>query len=300
VGIPILVALLSLAGPSAFAQDEARDMSVARLEQEFSDPLTTLPQLFTQDAYTPVNYGINSSTNRVIARVIVPRLPKYSLFPFVQLVRPSFSLVTVPTGRGGTRTEFGDMQLFDLAVIPWPGRETGLLMGVGPVFVFPTATDRLVGQGAWQQQLENNTLAFTAEFVRRARFTAALPISMSPSDFVTRLFINAGVLPTLADRQAAINEFGSAITTSDVAARARALRDVADNSTLKQQEFNRAFVLMQFLGYLRRNPNDAPDADYTGYDFWLTKLNQFNGNFVAAEMVKAFIVSAEYRQRFGS
>ena len=87
--------------------------------------------------------------------------------------------------------------------------------------------------------------------------------------------------------------------TSDVAARGRALRDVAENSILQQQEFNRAFVLMQFFGYLRRNPNDAPDADYTGYDFWLTKLNQFNGNFVAAEMVKAFINSTEYRQRFG-
>jgi hypothetical protein len=97
-----------------------------------------------------VNYGVSSSTNRVIARVIVPRLPKYSLFPFVQLVRPSFSLVTVPTGKGGTRTAFGDMQLFDLAVIPWPGRESGLLMGVGPVFVFPTATERAAGQGAWQ------------------------------------------------------------------------------------------------------------------------------------------------------
>jgi hypothetical protein len=45
--------------------------------------------------------------------------------------------------------------------------------------------------------------------------------------------------------------------------------------------------------------NDAPDGDYTGYDFWLTKLNQFNGNFVSAEMVKAFITSTEYRQRFG-
>ena len=45
--------------------------------------------------------------------------------------------------------------------------------------------------------------------------------------------------------------------------------------------------------------NDAPDADYTGYDFWLTKLNQFNGNYGNAEMVKAFIVSGEYRQRFG-
>lgn len=34
-------------------------------------------------------------------------------------------------------------------------------------------------------------------------------------------------------------------------------------------------------------------------DFWLNKLNQFNGNFVSAEMVKAFISLGEYRQRFG-
>jgi len=60
-------------------------------------------------------------------------------------------------------------------------------------------------------------------------------------------------------------------------------------------------VLMQYFGYLRRNPNDAPEAglDFTGYNFWLDKLNQFNGNFISAEMVKAFISSGEYRQRFG-
>jgi len=55
---------------------------------------------------------------------------------------------------------------------------------------------------------------------------------------------------------------------------------------------------MQYYGYLRRNPNNLPDTDFTGYDFWLTKLNQFNGNFIEAEMVKAFILSIEYRQRF--
>ena len=59
----------------------------------------------------------------------------------------------------------------------------------------------------------------------------------------------------------AINEFGGAGNTTDAAARARALRRVAENSTLKQQETNKAFVLMQYFGYLRRNPNDAPDAD---------------------------------------
>ena len=64
------------------------------------------------------------------------------------------------------------------------------------------------------------------------------------------------------------------------------------------QEFNRAFVLMQYFGYLRRNPSDAPDGSFDGYNFWLNKLNQFNGDFVNAEMVKAFISSSEYRRRF--
>lgn len=64
-------------------------------------------------------------------------------------------------------------------------------------------------------------------------------------------------------------------------------------------EFQQTGYLMQYFGYLRRNPDDPQDTDYTGYDFWLTKLNQFNGNFQNAEMVKAFISSDEYRRRSG-
>ena len=63
---------------------------------------------------------------------------------------------------------------------------------------------------------------------------------------------------------------------------------------------NKAFVLIQYFGYLRRNPNDLPDLSFVGYAFWSDKLNQFNGNFVDAQMVKAFINSGEYRQRFGT
>jgi hypothetical protein len=73
---------------------------------------------------------------------------------------------------------------------------------------------------------------------------------------------------------------------------------VAEDPDLTAAEFNRAFVLMQYFGYLRRDPNSGQDTDYTGYDFWLTKLNQFNGNYINAEMVKAFISSIEYRNRF--
>jgi hypothetical protein len=49
---------------------------------------------------------------------------------------------------------------------------------------------------------------------------------------------------------------------------------------------------MEYFGYLRRDPDDS------GFHFWLNKLNEFDGNFERAEMVKAFISSSEYRDRF--
>ena len=54
---------------------------------------------------------------------------------------------------------------------------------------------------------------------------------------------------------------------------------------------------MQYFGYLRRNPNEGADANWDGYNFWLAKLNTFRGNYIEAEMVKAFLDSTEYRQR---
>jgi hypothetical protein len=58
-------------------------------------------------------------------------------------------------------------------------------------------------------------------------------------------------------------------------------------------EFNRAFVQLEYFAYMKRDPDEG------GYGFWLSKLNQFGGNFVNAEMVLAFISSPEYRGRFG-
>lgn len=159
--------------------------------------------------------------------------------------------------------------------------------------------DVIVGRTGWEQVLESNKVAFILDFVSRLRFTTAYPTTMTPAEFVDTLYLHAGVTPSAAERTSVIGEFGGAGTSADTGARARVLRRVAENSTLVQQEKNRAFVLIQYFGYLRRDPNDLPDSDYSGYDFWLTKLNEFNGNFVNAEMVKAFIVSGEYRHRFG-
>jgi hypothetical protein len=82
--------------------------------------------------------------------------------------------------------------------------------------------------------------------------------------------------------------------------RASALRKVAEDGDFAAREFRPAFVLAQYFGYLRRNPDDPPDSNFDGFNFWLAKLNQFNGDFRKAEMVKAFITSFEYRARFGN
>jgi hypothetical protein len=74
--------------------------------------------------------------------------------------------------------------------------------------------------------------------------------------------------------------------------RAEVLQRVAQNEQFVQARFNESFVRMQYFGYLRRDPDDS------GFHFWLNKLNEFEGNFERAEMVKAFLVSGEYRDRF--
>ncbi len=157
----------------------------------------------------------------------------------------------------------------------------------------------VVGPGNWKAQLEANKNTYLLEFVQRPRFVNVFPATLTPAQFVDALFLKAGVTPAAADRQAAVDEFGGAATSTDAAARARTLRRVAEHPALAQAELNRAFVLMQFYGYLRRNPDDPQDTDFRGWKFWLDKLNEHNGNFVSAEMVKAFLNADEYRKRFG-
>jgi hypothetical protein len=146
-----LVITLSMVFSAGSIKAQIAQSPEETLEQDFTDPLTTLPQIIIRDSYSPATYGTHVETNQLVLRPIIPRIPPNTLLPFIQLIRPTFSLVTVPSSRGGSRTEFGDLPLFDLAVIPWrAGLKSGLLMALGPAFVFPTATSKSAGQGAWQ------------------------------------------------------------------------------------------------------------------------------------------------------
>ncbi|HEX7314810.1 MAG TPA: S8 family serine peptidase [Pyrinomonadaceae bacterium] len=146
----------------------------------------------------------------------------------------------------------------------------------------------IVNTPEWEKTLEENKNAFAQLWTLRADFKA-LYDSKTNAEYVDALFANAGMTPSAVERDALVNGLGASTET-----RATVLRKVADSAALRQKEYNRAFVLMQYFGYLRRDPDEE------GYGFWLKKLDDFGGDWQAAEMVKAFVTSIEYRQRFGA
>jgi hypothetical protein len=165
---------------------------------------------------------------------------------------------------------------------------------------------RRIGEGVivnapgWQQLIEANKTALIESFVAREQFTEAYPSSLTPAEFVQLLNEKTGGALSPAEVAAGVSEFQGSPTSGSIAARARALRRVAENGTFSQLKLNSAFVLMQYFGYLQRNRNDLPDTNLDGYSFWLSKLEEFNGDFRRADMVQSFLVSGEYRARFGT
>jgi hypothetical protein len=160
----------------------------------------------------------------------------------------------------------------------------------------------VVGQPGWELKIEANKNAFVLNFVTRQNlngqsFGGAFPAGTGAGAIVDRMFANAGVQPTTGERQPLVDEL--APNPDSATLRADVLKKIAEHPSLVRQEKNRAFVLTQYFGYLRRNPDGGPNTDFSGYNFWLSKLEQFGGDFNQAEMVRAFIESAEYRARFG-
>jgi hypothetical protein len=146
--------------------------------------------------------------------------------------------------------------------------------------------DVIVGGAGWEQRLSANRQAFLDAFVQRPAFQSAYG-GLNNEQYVDQLLTNTRIIWTQSERDALVNSLASGTQT-----RAAVLGQIAVDQRFVSAKRNQAFVMMEYFGYLRREP------DAEGYQFWLNKLNQFNGNFEQAEMVKAFIVSGEYRGRF--
>lgn len=161
--------------------------------------------------------------------------------------------------------------------------------------------------------IDRNKLEFARQFVQRDEFSGKFGryhVSMTTDAFLNRVFETTGIVPNADERATLLSEL-NATTGTPATRRADALFKIVDGSVSQQngveiksvfntrygklfydQEYNRAFVQMQYFGYLRRDPDSA------GFNFWIDKLNRF-GNFMDAEMVRSFVLAPEYRARVG-
>ncbi len=143
----------------------------------------------------------------------------------------------------------------------------------------------IVGQAGWRERLEANKQEFFASWIERDDFLR-LYADLRDVALVDALIANTGARISGEEREHLISEWNR------TGSRAHVLRLLLSNEEFVQSEKRAAFVLMQYFGYLRRDPDGA------GFQFWLGKLNDHGGDHISAQMVRSFLVSGEYKGRF--
>ena len=146
-----------------------------------------------------------------------------------------------------------------------------------------------VGAAGWERRLEANKLALTNAWPAREEFRRAFD-GLGAAEYVDALYANAGVELSRAERErlAAALEAGAET-------RASVLRHVAEERELFAREYDTAYLLAHYFGYLRRGPADPPDKDLGGFNFWLRILQRTRDY---RSVTRVFIASGEYKDRW--
>ncbi|HKR01394.1 MAG TPA: hypothetical protein VJT09_12025 [Pyrinomonadaceae bacterium] len=145
-----------------------------------------------------------------------------------------------------------------------------------------------VGRDGWEQALENSKSALLRAWTERAEFKA-LYDGAGDEQFVDALYSNARVAPSGQERAGAI-----AALKGGHQSRAETVRRIAENRELAGREYEPAYVLMHYFGYLRRDPDDPPDGNLSGFNFWLGGLHETNDY---RGLSRAFLESNEYKDQ---
>ena len=125
-------------------------------------------------------------------------------------------------------------------------------------------------------------MAFIQEFVDRQEFRSKYDPLPDPTSYVNELETTAKV--TLSNKQQLIDDLAMGRKT-----RTDVLRSIVESPEVRAKCFNEAFVVMQYFGYLRREPDIL-------YHDWIQTLNQTREYRL---LVNGFVNSLEYRSRFG-
>ena len=164
-------------------------------------------------------------------------------------------------------------------------------LGVRPTYVQFTR-DRGTLQSS--SDLETGKQAFAEAFVQTTEFVARYGASSTCPDFVDALIntVRQSSAVEMASRRTELIGECNTYAGNTVVQRARVVRRLIEYQEFVNAEYNPAFVLAQYFEYLRREPDEG------GYQFWLDVVrNRDPNNYLG--MVQAFIISPEYRQRFG-
>jgi hypothetical protein len=252
-----------------FGDAERSDLKVdaAFFDQNFMAVYRS-PGIAIYDAHsslkaTPTNYR-DGALNKPAPRELASRLERDPFSLIVDFPRTSFfvyRLCKASFGRMPRREEF-------MAAMSLLGR--GLF----------------VGTNGWQEQREINRTALLNDWTNTAEFKQ-LYDGKSNDEFVDALLRNAGIEWSAGDRYLLIKGLDSGTQS-----RQSALIDVVEDKDFYAREFNTAYVLVHFFGYLRRNPDDAPDFDLKGLNFWRDRLDGWGDYRIIS---RAFIESLEYQ-----
>jgi hypothetical protein len=131
-------------------------------------------------------------------------------------------------------------------------------------------------------ELEANKALFAEDFIARDEFQSRYGQLSAAADYISALQNTAGVV--LPNKDALV-----AALQNNQMSRGQVLRAITESSEVRKKYYNESFVVMQYFGYLRRDP----DIFYLD---WIKTMDQ-TGDY--RTMINGFMNSTEYRQRFG-
>lgn len=139
-----------------------------------------------------------------------------------------------------------------------------------------------------RERLEENRQRLINELMD-ARELGTRISGSSNSDYVNTVLTNVGLRE---DRNLA--QQLSIGLDQQTETRSTVLRKIVDDKRLIRREYNSAFVLVHYFGYLNRNPTDSPDTNLEGFKYWRRILDSSRDY---RSISRAFLESEEYRKR---
>ncbi len=139
-----------------------------------------------------------------------------------------------------------------------------------------------------QAKLNDRMRQFAESWVKSAKFQT-LYKDMTEEAYVDALMRNAGIKLEAAERETLRDKLKRGAMT-----RGEAILNIVNSGAFAEKENTRSLVLLHYFGYFHRNPDDPPDNNLNGFNFWIKEVEK-SGEI--SRLARAFMASGEYEHR---